>query len=135
MRSRRNTVWAMVRGIGTAAAVSIVLMLVLGIAVVYLNMTDDVILGINQGIKFVSIAVGVLCGVRIGGEKGFFLGFVIGILYMSIGYFCYIALGGGDFDGIAMMGEILIGGAAGAAIGAVCANISPKSHRKAAAVR
>ena len=53
--------------------------------------------------------------------------------YMILGYGMYALLGGGAFSIVAMLGEILIGAAAGGAIGAIRANQSAKMRRAKAA--
>ena len=60
-----------------------------------------------------------------GGERGFFTGAAVGLLYMVVGYALYWQLGGALFSAGAMLLEMLAGGICGAAVGAVCANLRP----------
>lgn len=122
-RARSAVIAAIVRGILIAALATLGMMVLVGVAVVYLGMSDQAIAVTNQIIKLVSIVFGVRFAVGIGGEKGFHLGFVVASAYMLLGYFLYLKLGGAEFNAVSMMGEILLGGAAGAAAGAVFANL------------
>ena len=50
-------------------------------------------------------------------------GMTVAMLYMTLGYGCYVALGGNAFVVTQMLGEILIGAALGALAGAVLSNL------------
>jgi len=127
-KSRKNALWSMIKGLLFAASASMVLMLILAALIVLAGLSNKSIMLINQFIKLISILTGVYAGVGVGGENGFLTGAVISSVYMIAGYALYIALGGGVFDMVAMLGEILLGAAVGAAAGAVLANLSPRRH-------
>jgi hypothetical protein len=54
------------------------------------------------------------------------------MLYMALGYACYVALGGNAFVITQMLGEILIGAALGAVVGAVLSNLPSGRGRRVA---
>ncbi len=130
-RKRSSVLASIARGLGAAIAATLLLMVLLGAAVVWLGVSDTAIRIFNQFIKGLSVILGARLSVGIGGEKGFHLGFVVGLLYMILGYFLYLALGGASFNGVSMMGEILLGGAVGAIAGAIFANMPARRRRSA----
>ena len=86
---------------------------------------------LNQLLKLVSVLLGVRIAVGIGGTRGFVTGAVVALLYMVIGYALYWKLGGAVFSTASMLGEMLLGGAVGAASGSVFANLKPRARRRA----
>ena len=54
----------------------------------------------------------------------------VGALYALIGYLLYMFLGGYDFALAEFTGEVMLGMAAGAVTGAVCANMKPAAAHK-----
>ena len=127
--ARAKAMLAMLRGVLTAVAATVVGMLLLAAAVIYLEVPDGALTALNQALKAVCVALGVRFAVGVGGERGFFTGAAVGLLYMVIGYVLYWQLGGALFSAAAMLLEMLVGGAAGAATGAVCANLRPRARR------
>ena len=83
------------------------------------------ITALNQVMKLASILLGATVAIGRGGERGFFTGMALAILYMALGYACYVLLGGSGFVASEMLGEILIGAAIGAIAGAVLSNMRP----------
>ena len=131
-RTRSAVLISILRGLGAAVAATLLLTLLLALAVVYTGISDSTIMLLNQFIKAAGTVLGVRFAVGIGGEKGFHLGFVVGTLYMLSGYVCSLCLGGEGFSAVTMMGEILLGGAVGAAAGAIFANLRPARRRRTA---
>ena len=93
------------------------------------RVSDSAIRALNQAIKLGAILFGVRAAVPRGGVHGFATGAAVAMAYMILGYGMYALLGGGAFSIVAMLGEILIGAAAGGAIGAIRANQSAKMRR------
>ena len=110
---------------GLLCAVALTLLLMVGVAALALGIriSDGMLTALNQVMKLLSILLGVTVAVGRGGRRGFLTGITVAMLYMTIGYACYVALGGNAFDATQMLGEILIGGALGATAGAVLSNL------------
>ena len=118
------------KGFLLAAVVTLVGMLLLAAAVALLGMSDGVLSALNQVLKLASIVAGVRAAVGIGGSRGFATGAVVALLYMVIGYGLYCALGGMLFSWTAMLGEILLGAAAGAISGTIFVNLHPRGKKR-----
>lgn len=84
-KNRLNTIMALLRGLLTAIAVTLLGMVAIAAAAVYAQASDGWIRGLNQLLKCASIGAGGLAAVGIGGEKGFFTGMAVAILYMFPG--------------------------------------------------
>ncbi len=105
-------------------------MLVLSAAVVFLGVSDRALTLLNQLLKLISILLGVRAAVGIGGTRGFATGAAVALCYMALGYALYWRLGGAVFSTMGMLGEMLLGGALGAAGGAVFANLNPRRRAR-----
>ena len=131
--ARLKALWALTRGLLAAVAATLAGMLLLAAAVIYLDVTDGALAALNQLLKLFSVVLGARLAVGVGGERGFFTGAAVGLLYMALGYIVYWRLGGALFSAAAMLLEMLVGLAVGAATGAVCANLRPRARRAKAA--
>lgn len=128
--SRTNTLISLGKGLLAAVGLTLLLMAAVAALAVKLRMEDQVLMSLNQGMKLLSILLGVLLAVGRGGRRGFLTGMTLAMLYMALGYGCYAALGGNGFVAGEMLGEILMGGAVGAVAGAVLSNL-PARRRTA----
>ena len=119
---------------GLLCAVALTLLLMVGVAALALGIriSDGILTALNQIMKLLSILLGVTVAVGRGGRRGFLTGITVAMLYMTIGYACYVALGGNAFDVTQMLGEILIGGALGGVIGAALVNLPAGRGRRTA---
>ena len=110
---------------GLLCAVALTLLLMVGVAALALGVriSDGLLTALNQLMKLFSIILGVTVAVGHGGQRGFLTGMTVAMLYMTIGYACYVALGGNAFVVTQMLGEILVGAALGATTGAVLSNL------------
>ena len=133
--ARMKALWAILRGFLTAAAATLLGMLLLAAAVIYLEVSDGALTALNQLLKLLCVALGARFAVGVGGERGFFTGAAVGLLYMAVGYALYWQLGGALFSAGAMLLEMLLGGGFGAAAGAVCANLHPRARRRGKAAK
>ena len=131
--ARLRALWALTRGLLAAVAATLAGMLLLAAAVIYLDVTDGALAALNQLLKLLSVVLGARLAVGVGGERGFVTGAAVGLLYMALGYVLYWRLGGALFSAAAMLLEMLVGFAVGAAAGAVCANLRPLARRAKAA--
>ena len=129
-KTRLNTLASLLKGLIASVLLTLILMLILAVAAVYLKPGDTAIMWLNQFIKIVSIVFGVCVAVGRGGENGFVTGMALSIIYMILGYALYLTLGGNVFNVVSMLGEILVGAAVGSIAGAILANLQPKRPRK-----
>ena len=91
--ARMKALWAILRGFLTAAAATLLGMLLLAAAVIYLEVSDGALTALNQLLKLLCVALGARFAVGVGGERGFFTGAAVGLLYMVLGYLLYWQLG------------------------------------------
>ena len=110
---------------GLLCAVALTLLMMMGVAALALavRISDGALTALNQVMKLLSILLGVTVAVGRGGQRGFLTGMTVAMLYMTVGYGCYVALGGNALVVTQMLGEILIGAALGATAGAVLSNL------------
>ncbi len=127
---RRATIFALIKGLGTAALTTLAGMAVLAGVVVLSGVGDGAVLAINQALKAVSIAVGAMAAVGFGGRRGFVMGAVVGTLYMVLGYALYCAIDGRSAPAGLLATEFLMGALVGALAGALVANIRPPRRAK-----
>ena len=130
VRNRRSILKSLALGLFTAVFVTLVAMLLLAAALVYLRFGDRLLTVLNQLLKLVSIVLGVCVAVPRGSERGLATGVLVALIYTVLGYILYLLLGGGSFAVGNMLGEMMLGSAAGAVTGAVRANLSPRGRTK-----
>ena len=123
--TRRRAALALARGLAAAVGLTLVLMAIVAALAVWARLSDGLITALNQFMKLASILLGATVAIGRGGERGFFTGMALAMLYMALGYACYVLLGGSGFVASEMLGEILIGAAIGAIAGAVLSNMRP----------
>lgn len=129
--TRKKALLALGKGFTAAVGVTLVLMAGIAALAVFARASDGVLMALNQVMKLAAILVGATIAIGPGGERGFFTGMALAILYMALGYGCCVALGGAAFMPVQLMGEILTGAAVGAIAGAVLSNMSPRGSRRA----
>ena len=99
----------------------------------YGQASDPLIHALNQLLKCAAIVLGAVAAIGLGGERGFFTGMTVAMLYMALGYGMAVSLGGNAFAVPGMLGEILIGAALGGVAGAVLSNLPERRRRAKAA--
>ena len=129
-RRRISILGALFKGVAVSVLITLAGMLIMAAAVIYLGMGHGLIHILNQLLKVLAVALGVLAAVRRGGQRGLVTGAGVGAVYALAGYLIYLALGGGEFDIVALLGELTLCLAAGGVAGAVCANLNPR-HKAA----
>ena len=128
---RGQAIGSMLKGLLCAVALTLLLMVGVAALALGVRISDGTLTALNQVMKLLSILLGVTVAVGRGGQRGFLTGMTVAMLYMSLGYGCYVALGGNAFVVTQMLGEILIGAALGATAGAVLSNL-PAGRRNRA---
>ena len=93
--ARMKALWAMLRGVLAAAAATLLGMLLLAAAVIYLEVSDGALTALNQALKLLCVALGARFAVGVGGERGFFTGAAVGLLYMVARLRALLAAGRG----------------------------------------
>ncbi|MBQ8111431.1 MAG: TIGR04086 family membrane protein [Clostridia bacterium] len=128
--SRSHTLLSLFKGLLVSIALTLICMAGVAALAVFTRISDNLLMLLNQLMKLAAILLGCLAAIGRGGERGFFTGMALAMLYMALGYACCAALGGG-FIVSQMLGEILTGAAVGAITGAVLSNLSPAGRRRA----
>lgn len=131
-RTRTQVLLSMLKGLLCAVALTLLLMVGVAALALGVRVTDGALTALNQVMKLLSILLGVTVAVGRGGRRGFLTGMTVAMLYMALGYGCYVALGGNAFVVTQMLGEILIGAALGAVAGAVLSNLPAPQRRRTA---
>lgn len=127
---RRATIFALLRGLGTAVLATLAGMALLAGVVVLTGISDGAVLAVNQALKAVSIALGAVAAVGFGGRRGFVMGAVVGAMYMVLGYGLYCAIDGRLAPAGLLAAEFVMGALVGALAGALAANIRPRRVRR-----
>ncbi len=82
-RSDPSALWAVVRGVLVAAAITIIGVAVFALLLNWWNASDRTITAVNQVVKFVSILAGVTTAMRAGESGGALRGACVGALMMG----------------------------------------------------
>ncbi len=126
---RRDALSAICKGLAVAVALALLCMLLVVAVALGPGISDGALHVVNQIIKLLAVAAGTYAAVGRGGKRGFVTGTVVSSLFMILGYGACLALGG-EYDTAEMLGEILLGAAAGGIIGAVLSNLPPRRRRR-----
>lgn len=128
--ARKSTIKRLLLGLAAAVIFTVAAIAIAAALMIAVQISDKAITVFNQFVKIAAIVVGTIVAVPKGGEKGLASGAAIALIYTIAGYICYLALGGASFSFMGMLGEMLIGVAAGAVCGAVRANLNPKRKKR-----
>ena len=118
-RSDKSALWAVVRGVLVAAAITIIGVALFALILNWWNASDRAITAINQVVKFVSILAGVTTAMRAGESGGAFRGACVGVLYMALGIACYALMMGQNPQWTAYLADLGMGVAAGGLFGMI----------------
>ncbi len=114
-------VFAVVKGLLLALACSLFFTLVFACVLRYANLSSKLVYPVNQAIKSLSIAIGVLFFTR--GEKGWLKGLGTGILFTALSYLVFSAIGGDFSLSWLILAELALGAFTGAVCGIIAVNI------------
>ena len=128
-RTRKSAILPLLTGLLAAIAFTFLGMLILCLLLVKTQMEGDALVWLNQPLKVLAIILGTCLAVPRGSENGLARGALLALVYMLLGYALYLGLGG-SFSLGALLGELLLGCAAGTITGAVRANLSPSKRGK-----
>ena len=118
-RSDKSALWAVVRGVLVAAAITIIGVALFALILNWWNASDRAITAINQVVKFVSILAGVTTAMRAGESGGALRGAFVGVLYMALGIACYALMMGQNPQWTAYLADLGMGVAAGGLFGMI----------------
>lgn len=131
-KSRLRVLGSMGKGLAIGIVFTLACMAALAAATVFLKVSDGLLTALNQLVKAAAIVLACAAAIGRGGPRGFVTGMALAILYMTLGYGCYAALGG-PFAVPDLLGEILVGAAIGAVTGAVLSNLPARRRGRVAA--
>jgi putative membrane protein (TIGR04086 family) len=116
-----NTFFTLIKGAGGALAISFFFTVVLAGLLRAGVLPHGVIYPINQVIKAIAVAVGSLTQVQ--GEKGWLKGGGVGLLFTSLSYLAFSAIGGDFSLSWLILVELFVAFIAGALGGALGVNL------------
>ena len=111
----------MVKGVGTALAISFLSVIILASVLLYAPMQTTTVYIVNQCIKILALAIGVLLFVR--GEKGFLQGMAIAVLFTALSYLAFSAVGGNFALSWLIFAELALALFAGGLCGGIAVNL------------
>ena len=102
--------------------ISMLLIIVFAIIIRFANISDSLILPINQVIKGVSLLLGTIIALK-GSNKGIVKGFLIGIFYSIFSYIIFSILSSSLTFGLTSLTDLVFNGIIGAISGLIAVNI------------
>ena len=114
-----------VRSVLYALVVSVFLVLGVALIIRYTSINSEALEYINQGVKVISIFIGMMIGIK-SAELGIIKGAIVGLLYTLISYLVFMLL---STTGNALsIFDILLGTIIGAITGVLLVNIKSKNR-------
>ena len=116
-----NTFFTVLKGAGVALAISFFFTVVLAGLLQASVLSEKALYPINQVVKALAVTVGAVTQIR--GEKGWIKGGALGVLFTSLSYLAFSAIGGDFSFGWLILVELLIAFVAGALGGSLGVNL------------
>ena len=116
-----NRLFEVLKAAGLALGIAFLGIVILAGILRSTSLSERWIYPINQTLKLVSIAVGVLAFVR--GEKGFLKGGIAALLFTALSYLTFSAIGGDFSLGWIAIIEVVLSVTAGVIFGAIAVNL------------
>lgn len=126
---RSDTIMKILKGLGITILATLVGMALLAALVILTPISDGLLAALNQVLKVVAIFLGALTAVGRGGERGFAIGALVGLVYMVLGYLIYSIIDGMLAPAGQMALEFALGALIGAICGAIAANLKPRRRK------
>jgi putative membrane protein (TIGR04086 family) len=124
IKSKYSMWWGILRGALTAVSVSLVMILLFALFIKFFNISDNLILSINQGIKIVSIFIGSWYAFnRYNKSGGFIKGVLVGIIYTILAYSIFSILAGRLSFTLTSLTDLFFGGIIGGICGIIVVNL------------
>lgn len=123
MQSTTNTnlFISIFKSAGLSVAVSFLFAVIFASVLRVTALPDSVIYPVNQTLKVISIAAGVLAFVR--GEKGWLQGMAVGALFTALSYLLFAAIGNDFSLSYLIFAELFVGLASGGLCGMIAVNL------------
>ena len=118
---------AVLKGTLIALSISLVAILIFALIIRFCNVSDKVIMPINQVIKIVSVLLGTWLAMRKQRDKGLYKGLLIGFCYTIFAFLLFSALSGSISFSVTLLNDMLFGSVVGGLSGILFANL----HKKA----
>ena len=90
--TNKSTLLQVVKGSITSVSITLVLILLFAILIRFVNISEKVIMPVNQFIKILSIFLGVYSALKFHKEKGWFKGMLIGVIYSVLAFTVFAIL-------------------------------------------
>lgn len=116
-----NGVFSIVKSVLLALGLSLLAAAVFAVVLRVASLPDRAIYPVNQLIKGISLAIGVLVFVR--GEKGWLKGIAIAAIFTALSYLAFSALGGDFSLSWVILAELLGAALVGAVSGSLAVNL------------
>lgn len=116
----------LIKGTGVSVAATVVLVIVFAVIIGLTDMDDGFIRIVNQGIKVLSVFLGVRAAVAPGSDNAIRRGVVIGLVYMGVGLLLYALLSGQQMTVLSYVLDVMMGVAAGGLSGMLVGSMQGK---------
>ena len=116
------------KGSVMALCASLLLVLMFAFILKFTNISENVILPVNQVIKGVSVFLGVFIGLKKHKEQGLLSGLLIGIVYTVLAFFIFALLAGNWVFDLSLLTDLAFGGIIGGVCGIICVNLKKSNN-------
>ncbi len=114
-------IFAVAKGLLLSLACSLLFTVIFACVMRYTGLTAKALYPVNQGIKSLSLAIGVFAFTR--GEKGWLKGLTTGLLFTCLSYLVFSAIGGDFSLSWLIFAELALGAFTGALCGVISVNL------------
>lgn len=121
--SNKSTGLQILKGSITAVSVTLVLILLFALLLRFTNITDKIIMPVNQVIKIASIFIGVYSALKYHREKGWVKGMLIGLTYSVLAFIVFAILSSSLSFSWSTVLDILFGSVVGGIVGVIVVNM------------
>lgn len=121
--SNKSTGLQVLKGSVTAVSITLVLILLFALLLRFTNISDKVIMPVNQVIKVVSIFFGVYSALKYHKEKGWVKGMLIGLTYSVLAFVVFAILSSSINFGLSTLLDIVFGAIVGGIVGVIVVNM------------
>ena len=121
--SNKSTGLQVLKGSITAVSITLVLILLFALLLRFTNISDKVIMPVNQVIKVVSIFFGVYSALKYHKEKGWVKGMLIGLTYSILAFVVFAILSSNINFGLSTLLDVVFGAIVGGIVGVIVVNM------------
>lgn len=121
--SNKSTSLQIFKGSITAVSTTLVLILLFALLLRFTNISDKVIMPVNQVIKIVSIFFGVYSALKYHKEKGWVKGMLIGLVYSVLAFVVFAVLASSLTLSWSTLLDIVFGSIVGGIVGVIVVNM------------